>query len=352
MSANAGMIRVRRGGRRDGIPMRVNRRLLYWGVFLVAIGGVLVAADVRAIDTQVIFNALQLWPLAFVAIGVGIVVRRTRLSVPGGLLAAAIPGLLLGGGFALIPRFAAECGAREAPSNLARHEGTFDGPARISISTGCGRVAIDTAPGNAWRLEADSMTGRTPVVEASARALTIDAGGKGRWDARFGFDDDEGWEVFETGRDTWRLTLPTAAIETLSIDVNAGQGDVNLPGANIDNLELSTNAAQTRVDLTDATVASLSSTVNAGTLSIRLPSGGDLAGSMEVNAGELLVCAPSDLGVRIHRTGTLSGISVDGFKQPDTDWQSPGYASARHHADLDIDVNLGNVEINPIGGCK
>ena len=32
--------------------MRVNRRFLYWGVVLLAIGGVLVVADLTAVDTD------------------------------------------------------------------------------------------------------------------------------------------------------------------------------------------------------------------------------------------------------------------------------------------------------------
>ena len=73
--------------------MRVNRRFLNWGVFLVAIGGVLVVADLAAVDSATIADALALWPLAIIAIGVGLILRRTRFNVAGGMLAAAIPGL-------------------------------------------------------------------------------------------------------------------------------------------------------------------------------------------------------------------------------------------------------------------
>ena len=47
--------------------MRVNRRFLYWGLVLVAIGGVLVASDLGAIDTATLADVLRLWPLAIVA---------------------------------------------------------------------------------------------------------------------------------------------------------------------------------------------------------------------------------------------------------------------------------------------
>ncbi len=129
------------------MSMRVNRRFLYWGVFLVAIGAVLVAADVGRLDSEAIADILRLWPLAFVAIGIGIALRRTRFSLPSGVLAAAVPGLLLGGGFALVPRIAADCGATEAASTVAAREGVFDGPARIAVTAGCGSLVVTTAPG-------------------------------------------------------------------------------------------------------------------------------------------------------------------------------------------------------------
>ena len=334
--------------------MRVNRRFLYWGVFLAAIGGVLVAADVRAVDTSTIADALRLWPLAFVAIGLGMVLRRTQFSLPVGLVAAAVPGLVLGGGFALVPRIAVDCGGDAVTSSVATHQGVFDGPARISVTTGCGAFVVSTAPGNAWQLQAGDASGRAPIIDASAQSLSIDAGGHGGWHTFFGAGDGEGdgLQFSERSRDTWHLTLPTSPIENLSLVVNAGQGQIGLPGAQIGNLDLTTNAARTTVDLSEASVGSISGRVNAGVLSFRLPQTADIVGSIEVNAGALQVCAPSELGLRIHHTGVLNGVSVDGLHQAGNDWQSPDYASAAHHADLNVNVNLGSVEINPIGGCK
>src|SRR6476646_1607843 len=115
------------------MSMRVNRRFLYWGIFLVAIGGVLVAADVGGLDSGSIADGLRLWPVALVAIGVAIVVRRTRFSLPGGMLAAALPGLMIGGGLAIAPRIAVDCGTKGGAETAAAHDGVFDGPARVSI---------------------------------------------------------------------------------------------------------------------------------------------------------------------------------------------------------------------------
>jgi hypothetical protein len=326
---------------REGrLSMRVNRRFLYWGIFLTAIGGVLVVVNVGGLDSRSIADAMRLWPLVIVAIGIGIVFRRTRFSLTGGILAAVALGLFMGDGFALASRIAVDCGVHGGPSTGVAQESVFDGPARISITTECGSLDVTTAPGSVWRFDAGNTSGRAPIVNASTRSLSIDGGGS------------EGWGRFGVGRDTWRLTLPTTAMEDLSFVVNAGEGRIGLPGAQIGRLDVTTNAARATVDLSEASVASVSGSVNAGMLSFRLPGTADVVGSMEVNAGSLEICVPSELGLRVHRTGALDGLSVNGRHQSGADWQSLNYASATHHADLTVDTNLGNVKINPIGGCK
>jgi hypothetical protein len=320
--------------------MRINRKFLYWGVFLVAIGAVLVAADLNGVDDTTLADWLRLWPLAILALGVGIVLRRTRFSVAGGMLAAAVPGLVLGGAFAIGPHFAIDCGGGGEPTAFVTREGTFDGPARIDVSTGCGSVVVTTAPGNGWKLDAGNTTDRTATIEASANRLSIDSGRRHGW---FGSGAD---------RDDWRLTLPTSPIDDLSLVVNAGEGDIDLAGTQLGRLDLTTNAGQTSVDLTEATVASLTGTVNAGQLSIDLPATDDASGSVVVNAGQIELCVPDGVGLRVHQTTVLGATSYNGQHQDGSDWQSPDYASAAHRTDLTVSVNLGSVDINPIGGCK
>ena len=89
-------------------PMRPNRTLLYTGVFLAAIGATFMAADVGPISTTALIDVLRLWSLAVIAIGLGIALRRTQASLASGVLAAAVPGLILGGAMALGPRVAVE----------------------------------------------------------------------------------------------------------------------------------------------------------------------------------------------------------------------------------------------------
>ena len=320
--------------------MRVNRRFLNWGVFLVAVGGVLVVADLSAIDSATVADALRLWPLAVIAIGVGLILRRTRFSLAGGLLAAAVPGLLLGGAFVVAPHVSVDCGARGTPASFVTNEGTFDGPATVSVTSGCGTLVVDTATGTGWALTGGNTANQPPVVHATNRSLSIDSG------------TNEGWHFWDQGRDSWNLTLPTSRIDDLSLDVNAGRGQIDLAGAQLGRLDLTTNAAETIVDVSGASLTGLSGAVNAGLLSVHLPSGSDPSGSFTVNAGALQVCTPPGLGLRVTHGGVLSGVKVNGLQVSGDACQSPDYSSATHRADLNVVVNVGAVEINPIGGCK
>jgi len=90
--------------------MRVNRTLLYAGVFVLALGAGLLLADRWQLTTNDLIRVLGLWPLAVIAVGLALALRRTQLSLASGLLAAAIPGLVLGGVMALSPRLAVEHG--------------------------------------------------------------------------------------------------------------------------------------------------------------------------------------------------------------------------------------------------
>jgi hypothetical protein len=319
--------------------MRVNRRFLYWGIVLASVGGVLVAADLGTLDTARLTETARLWPLAVIAIGLSLVLRRTRMSLPSLLLAAALPGLVLGAGFAAVPRFIGDCGARGESAPVATTQGTLEAPATVSIRSACGSLHVSTAPGNGWQLRAANTSARTPVVDASAGSLSID-----------GTSDD--FTFFDAGRDTWDLTLPTSALDDLSLVAFAGRAQVDLPGAHVKRLELTVNAAQVVIDASAASVDEVSAKVNVGMLSIRLPAASDLVGSLRVGAGELQICAPPGLGLHVVSSGTAERIAVNGLQQRASEWESPNYASANNHADLQVTATFGAVEIDPIGGCK
>ena len=65
--------------------MTVRRGTLYAGVFLIAAGAVTLGVAAGVLDRDVVANTVgTLWPLAVIALGVGLVLRRSRAALGAG----------------------------------------------------------------------------------------------------------------------------------------------------------------------------------------------------------------------------------------------------------------------------
>jgi len=320
--------------------MRIERRLLNAGVFLVAVGAVLVVADAGAVDTALLADGVRLWPVAIIAIGAAIVLRRTRAGLVGGMLAAALPGVVLGSSIAGVPRLVGDCGARGTAAPVATEAGEFDGPATVAIRAGCGTLHVSTAPGPGWRLTASSTIARRPSVAASAASLEIESGQR------------EQLRFLDGRRDAWDVVLPTTPLTALTVNVVGGHADLSLAGGVVPRLTVAANAAVMNVDASRAaSVAAFAGTVRVGQLTLRLPATSDVDGRFEVGGGRLVLCAPDDLGLRVTSRGEPRGLDVGGEHESDAVWESRTYATSAHRADLTIHAAFGEIEINPPGGC-
>ncbi|MBI3750638.1 MAG: hypothetical protein HY263_03130 [Chloroflexi bacterium] len=321
--------------------MRINRALLYSGTFLVAIGAVLVVVDQGVLATSTVSDALRYWPLAVLAIGAGLVFRHTQVSLASGLIAAAMPGLLLGGAFAVAPRISGDCGLQGQPAaEMSRggELGQFSAPGSVSLTLDCGSLNVGTADGTAWHL--NSTGGRDPLLSLVEGNLAVESA------------NGRGFDALRDGRSTWDLTLPRTDIAELALVLNLGHAQLNLFEANVARLALTTNAGDVHVDATGSRLGEVTAKVNLGVLSIDLPAFADVHGSFEVNAGGIKVCTPTELGVRVVTRDVATQVTVQGLKQAGSIWESANYTSAEHRADLDITGSFGAVDINPIGGCK
>ena len=319
--------------------MNVNRRFLYWGVFLVAAGAVMLVAQGDAVTSDVVAQALRLWPVVVIALGIGLLLRRTRFGLAGGMLAAAMPGLLLGGLVVAAPQVVPDCGGIQ-PAGSDTRQGTFIGAASVDLSLACGELSVTTAPGSGWQLQTADTTGAVATVSASADRLSVTSSSQRR---PFGFI---------RGGEDWRLSLPVASTLDLTAVVNAGRGRFDLAGAQLGNVRLAVNAGDAQVDLAEATVTHLSMSVNAASASLLLPTTQDFGADLSVTAGSLRICAASEVGLRIHTTTVLGSTNYAGLVRNDDVWESPGYSMANHHADVTITANVGSVDVNPVGGCQ
>ena len=319
--------------------MTVRRGSLYLGAFLVAAGGVTLLTSAGVLDPTRVIDALAWWPVAVIAIGAALVLRRTSAAIPAGLVAAVTPGLLLGATFVAVPDISTPCTDAAGGGTPITREGAFGTTAEVDLELSCGQLAVTTAPGSTWSIEATNAADRAPQITSSTDQLSVSTAANQRF----------GWHP---GSDDWNVVLPTGTTLDLDATINAGRGRLDLSGARLDTLGVDVNAGDMRVDLADATVRRMDVSVNAGATTIHLPASGGFTGDVEVNAGSLQVCVPETLGLRVTSTAALGSIDVNGLTRSGDAWVTPGYSTAQSRAELAVTANLGSVDINTEGACK
>ena len=321
--------------------MPIHRRFLYAGLFLVAVGGVLVAANLTGVNEPFLREALRLWPLVILAIGLAIVVRRSRYAVPAGVLAAIGPGLLIGGGMVAAPRMTFDCSDAAQPARAFQQDGVLADGASVSLSTGCGTATITTAAGSTWALSAGSTDGREPDVIAEPTSLSIDSPGRGGRQLLLG-----------DRREDWDVTLPTTMAE-LAVAAHANTTTIALPGADIAILNIEADASTVRLDATGATLLELYAEVNFGSASITLPGTSRLVGNLTVDVGAIRLCVPVGVEATLKFLGDgPRDVSVAGEPWTADQWTSSSAGRDLHQIDLDVEATFSSVDINPIGGCS
>ncbi|MEO8461965.1 MAG: hypothetical protein ABI555_02030 [Chloroflexota bacterium] len=317
--------------------MHINRKTLYLGVFLIAAGVAVLVA--RESDHGAIAQALGLWPVAIIAIGAGLILRGTRVSLAAGMVGAALPGLLLGGLVVAGPDVRMDCGQARA-SSQSTHDGAFNGPASVNLELNCGDLSVTTQAGTRWQAQTTDRAGLEPSIVATGSRLAIRSPERAHY---VGLS----WNA-----DDWSIALPTDVPLDLDATVNAGHAVLNLAGARLGDLMLTVNAGDLQADLAKTTLRRLQLEVNAADASITLPASTSFSADFNVNAASLDVCVPTGLGLRIHQDGELSNTSYAGLVRSGDTWETPGYANAVFHADVTMSVNVGSVDVNPEGGCK
>ena len=127
--------------------MTVRRGFLYFGVFLVAAGGVVLLTEAGVLDPDAVLAALAWWPLAIIAIGAGLILRRTRAAIPGGIdrggdaRAAARRDVRRGAG----PPDARARTSTSRRGPAVTREGAFGSTASVDLSLACGEPDRDDA---------------------------------------------------------------------------------------------------------------------------------------------------------------------------------------------------------------
>jgi hypothetical protein len=326
--------------------MRLDRRLLDWGVFFILLGAVPLAVRANVVEPGLVSRWPTLWPVLLIGWGVGLVLRGTPGHWLGGAVTAITLGLMGGGaiatGFAGMPSFAG-CGAGSGGTAFQARQGTFADTGRIEIEFNCGSLAVSTADGSGWQVSGTDTDGAGPEISTDSNgAVSL----KGR---ERGFN-------FGNARSTWDVILPRTPSLQAGVTLNAGDGSIDLEGANVGGFNLTVNAGSVTANLATAEALphdGLNVTVNAGKASVALPTF-DGTADLSLNAGSLEVCVPSGTAIQVHWNGTIASNDLDesGLHDVgDSTWQSAGFDAAPIHVELDVSANAGSFSLQLGGSC-
>jgi LiaF transmembrane domain len=324
--------------------MRIDRRLLGWGLFFILAGGIPLAVRTNLLDESVVSQWANLWPVLLIGWGIGLLLRATPVEWIGGAITAIVLGVMAGGllttGAGGLP-FATGCTRDEPQAAFQGRTGDLGAEAQVNLEFNCGTLTTNVADGIAWSLTGSDRDGKGPRVTSNGGSLSI--------------EPDGAESVPGPGRSTWSLTLPGDPLLDLGLTLNAGDGHVDLAGASIDSATVTLNAGRLDLDMSAVSRASaLNATVNAGAGAITLDNASRDV-NMSLNAGSLQLCLPTGAPIRVTWSGTLGSNNFTNaglIKVDDSTWTSPGLDAAGSHTELHVTANAGSFDLKFGGTCR
>ena len=320
--------------------MRVDRGRLNWGTFFIVLGAVPLAYHQGVVSSSVLGDAWRLWPLILVGIGLGFVLSRTPAFFVGGTIVAVCFGLVFGSVLAIGPNLG--CGYERHNPLTVSQSGTFGGAASVNLDLQCGSATVTTSSDGRWHVDATNSGGKATKVDSTSSELVVSSAQTG------------GWQFPAGGNDDWRIALPAGSQIDLTATMDMGDAHFSLGSASVSSASFTLNLGSFHADLTGATVGRLKVSTNLGSASVTLDGSSDLSADLRTNLGSLEVCVPSGLGVRVAASDSLasSDFAGTGMVRVGGTWQTPGYDTATHKANLTVETSLGSLKLRPAGGCK
>jgi len=217
------------------------------------------------------------------------------------------------------------------------------------ISGSCGTQAIGEMERESQSIDLENAQSVRAELRMGAGELNVTGGADALMEADFAYNVAD-WEPevdYEVSGDTGELKVDQGSSEDiplggearnewdlrfnddvpidLSVQMGAGESDLDLDSLTLTGLDLQMGAGQTTVDLTGSYER-------------------DIAATIEGGVGEATVQLPSEIGVRVNAEGGLGQINAEGFQREDDSYVNDAYGDS--DVTLDVDVRGGVGQIN------
>lgn len=127
-------------------------------------------------------------------------------------------------------------------------------------------------------------------------------------------------------RNRWDLGLSTAVPLDLTVDLGAGESDLDLRGLKLERLEIDMGVGETRLDLRGPRAESFRVKIDGG-----------------VGSGRLVF--PTEVGVRVKVDGGLGSVDARGLTKENGAWVNEAYGKSPVTIEVDIDAGIGSLDL-------
>ena len=130
-------------------------------------------------------------------------------------------------------------------------------------------------------------------------------------------------------RNEWDIAFNDEVPTTLSVQMGAGESDLDLDSLTLRGLDLEMGAGRTTIDLTGAYDS-------------------DLLARIRGVVGEATVVLPSEVGVRVEAKGGLGQINAEGLQKEGESYVNDAYGDSEVTLDVDIKGGVGQINLEVV----
>ena len=290
-----------------------NVRGLVGPMILIAIGLLLLLANLGIVQWNVWAFLARFWPVALIAVGVDILLGgRSRGAVVAGVL---ILGAVLWFGWST------PLGSVAAQGESITVSQSLEGASRaeLRLAPGVARLSLSAGSDEDLLIAGTVVRGRGETIDQqfdrNGQTASYSIASRRSGAPIFGDNSARVWDLEVNPR------VP------LDLVVDAGVGRVDL-------------------DLSELSIADLSLNLGVGETLVVLPREGSYEASIEAGVGEVRVRLPRGVAARIRADRGVGSIDVSGeFERDGELFVSPGFAAAAERIDLRIDGGVGSIDV-------
>jgi hypothetical protein len=141
--------------------------------------------------------------------------------------------------------------------------------------------------------------------------------------------DGGGVRLGGDARNEWDIRFNDEVPTNLSVQMGAGESDLDLDDLTLSGLEVEMGAGRTTIDLTGDYER-------------------DLVASIQGGVGQATVQLPSEVGVRVEAQGGLGEINAEGLQKEGEAYVNDAYGDSEDTLDVDIQGGVGQINLEVV----